>query len=294
MEIPERNREPLDIPEGSRKDDFEEKVNPFHEAGNHDDGDRGGLEGAVRSNSSVSSLNLDIPSVFDRCLEDDCEICFEVEKSFDFDNVYGESKQDESSVILKAVDQEKVGSELLKEHNPYKFEGKVIQESLEGTIRDEMTSCDTSKYVDFLGVDAFVLKIAKNFVDRVNLMAFGLNSFWAARLYTVHNLKCSRRIKYSKYLYLWSGKVQFQGQSSIDSLCKWRLCLDSFQQKVGIKGRILHNPVELTQENKHKYSRAVRYSKSFKLLMEYIQHTSLFGKEEFSFKFLMESSLITV
>ena len=80
---------------------------------------------------------------------------FEVEKSFDFDNVNGESKQDESSVILKVVDQEKVGPELLKEHNPYKFEGKVIQESLEGTIRDEMTSCDTSEYVDFLGVDFF-------------------------------------------------------------------------------------------------------------------------------------------
>ena len=73
----------------------------------------------------------------------------------------------------------------MKEHNPYKFEGKVIQESLEGTIRDEMTSSDTSEYIDFLGVDAFDLKIAKNFVDRVNLMAFGLNSFWAARLYTV-------------------------------------------------------------------------------------------------------------
>ncbi|CAL9028767.1 unnamed protein product [Prunus brigantina] len=224
MEIPERNRKPLDIQEDGRKDDFEEEVNPFHEAGNHGDSDRGGLERVVHSNSLVSFINLDILAIFDRCLEEDCEICFQVEKSFDFDNVYGKSKQDESSVILKVVDQEKVGSELLKEHSPYKFEGKVIQESLGRTIRDEMTSSDTSEYVDFLGVDAFDLKIAKNFVDRVNLMAFGLNSFWAARLYTVDNLNCSRRIKYSKYLFLWSGKVQFQGQSSIDSLCKCRLC----------------------------------------------------------------------
>ncbi|CAL9020624.1 unnamed protein product [Prunus brigantina] len=236
MEIPECNREPLDIREGGRKDEFEEEVNPFQEAGDHGDGDRGGLEGAVRSNSLVSFVNLDIPPIFDCCLEEDCEIYFEVKKSFDFDNGYGESKQDESSVILKVVDQEKVGSELLQEHNPYKFEGKVIQESLEGTIRDEMTSCDTSEYVDILGFDAFDLKIAKNFVDRVNIMAVGLNGFWAARLYIVDNLTCSRRIKYSKYLFLWSGKVQFQGQSSIDSLYKWSCVWTVFNKRSEFEG----------------------------------------------------------
>ena len=59
MEIPECSCKPLDILEGGRMDDFEEEVNPFHEAGNHGDGDRGGLEGAVRSNSLFSFVNLD-------------------------------------------------------------------------------------------------------------------------------------------------------------------------------------------------------------------------------------------
>lgn len=79
----------------------------------------------ICSTSSISFLNLDIPPIFDRCFEDDCEVRFGVGKSFD--KVFGEVKKVESNVILKAMDQEKVGSNHLEEHNPYKFEGKVIQ-----------------------------------------------------------------------------------------------------------------------------------------------------------------------
>ena len=103
MEILERNREPFHILEGGGEDEYEDEANvnnPFHEAGNHGDGDRGGLEGAVHSNSLVSFVNLDIPPIFDRCLEEDCEICLGVEKTFD--KVFGETTQDESSVICKA------------------------------------------------------------------------------------------------------------------------------------------------------------------------------------------------
>ncbi|XP_021817152.1 uncharacterized protein LOC110759412 [Prunus avium] len=47
MEIPERNRGPLHIPEGGGEDEYEDETdvdNPFHEARNHADGHRGGLE----------------------------------------------------------------------------------------------------------------------------------------------------------------------------------------------------------------------------------------------------------
>ena len=47
MEIPERNREPLYIPEGGGEDEYEDETeveNPFHEAGNHGDSHWGGLE----------------------------------------------------------------------------------------------------------------------------------------------------------------------------------------------------------------------------------------------------------
>lgn len=84
-----------------------------------------------------------------------------------FDKVFGEGKKVESNVILKAMDQEKVGSKRLEEHNPYKFEGKVIQQSTEGIFEDEQITLNfrdqvhalettNSKYVDFLGVDASV------------------------------------------------------------------------------------------------------------------------------------------
>ncbi|CAL2272463.1 unnamed protein product [Prunus armeniaca] len=47
MEIPERNRGPLHISEGGGEDEYEDETdvdNLFHEAGNHGDGHRGGLE----------------------------------------------------------------------------------------------------------------------------------------------------------------------------------------------------------------------------------------------------------
>ena len=60
-------------------------------------------------------LNLENPIVFDYCLEEDCEVCLGIEKAFD--KVFGESKQAKSSVILKAVNHEEVGFELLKQPN---------------------------------------------------------------------------------------------------------------------------------------------------------------------------------
>ncbi|KAL6269415.1 hypothetical protein ACE6H2_026326 [Prunus campanulata] len=237
MEIPERSREPLDILEGGCKDDFEEKVNPFHEAGNYDDGYRGGLEGAVRFNFSISSLDLNIPPEFDRCLEDDCEICFGVEKFLV--KVFSDSKEKVSS------------KNLLKQGG---LEDIIEDDKEILNYRDQVDGLETdnSEHVDFHGVDAFNLQIAKSFIDLVNLLSFGLKVLWVARLSTKDNWNWSKKIKYSKYLFLWSGKVQFQGQSSIDSLCKRSFYLDSFQQKVGIRGRILHNPVKLMRESKPK------------------------------------------
>ncbi|KAI5344967.1 hypothetical protein L3X38_012844 [Prunus dulcis] len=159
--------------------------------------------------------------------------------------VFGESKQAESSGILKAVNHEEVGFELLKQHNQPTFEGKVIQEILEGIVGDEMNSFegDTYEYADFLGVDYFNLQTTKTIIDLVRLLVFGVKSFWAESLAAEDIWYCSRRIKYSKYLFLWSGKVQYQGQSSMDSLSKKRLCLGGFHQTIGIPVRILPNPM---------------------------------------------------
>ena len=46
---------------------------------------------------------------------------------------------------------------------------------------------DTYEYVDFLEVDSFTLPGNKNYVDLVNLLAFGLKVLWTARLSTKGN-----------------------------------------------------------------------------------------------------------
>ncbi|CAL8121247.1 unnamed protein product [Prunus armeniaca] len=207
------------------------------------------VEGASNKLEDDNLLNLEKPPVFDYCLEEDCEVCLGIEKAFD--KVFGESKQAESSVILKAVNHEEVGFELLKQHNQPMFEGKVIQEILEGIVGDEMNSFegDTYEYADFLGVDSFNLQTTKTIIDLVRLLVFGVKSFWVENLAAEDILYCSRRIKYSKYLFLWSGKVQYQGQSSMENLSKRRLCLGGFHQTIGIPVRILPNPMELMQEH---------------------------------------------
>ncbi|CAL8177990.1 unnamed protein product [Prunus armeniaca] len=207
------------------------------------------VEGASNKLEDDNILNLENPPMFDYCLEEDCEVCLGIEKAFD--KVFDESKQAESSVILKAVNHEEAGFELLKQHNQPTFEGKEIQEILGGIVGDEMNSFkgDTYEYADFLGVDSFNLQTTKNVIDLVRLRVFGVKSFWTKSLAAEDIWYCSRRIKYSKYLFLWCGKVQYQGQSSMDNLSKRRLCLGGFHQTIGIRGRILPNPVELMQEH---------------------------------------------
>ncbi|CAL2247038.1 unnamed protein product [Prunus armeniaca] len=140
------------------------------------------VEGASNKLEDDNTLNLEDPPVFDCCLEEDCEVCLGIEKASD--KVFGESKQAESSVILKAVNQEEAGFELLKQHNQPTFEGKVIQEILGGIVGDELNSFkgDTYEYADFLGVDSFNFQTTKNVIDLVRLLVFSVKSFWAESL----------------------------------------------------------------------------------------------------------------
>lgn len=96
------------------------------------------VEGASNKLEDDNILNLEDPPMFDCCLEEDCEVFLGIEKAFD--KVFGENKQAESSVILKAVNHEEAGFELLKQHNQPTFEGKVIQEILGGIVGDELNS----------------------------------------------------------------------------------------------------------------------------------------------------------
>ncbi|KAI5341521.1 hypothetical protein L3X38_020795 [Prunus dulcis] len=114
------------------------------------------VEGASNKLEDDNLLNLENPPMFDCCLEEDCE----------------------------AINHEKVGFELLKQHNQPTFEGKVIQEIIEGIVGDEMNSFegDTYEYADFLGVDSFNLQTTKNVIDLVRLLVFGVKSFWAESL----------------------------------------------------------------------------------------------------------------
>ncbi|CAL2249473.1 unnamed protein product [Prunus armeniaca] len=132
------------------------------------------VEGASNKLEDDNTLNLEDPPVFDSCLEEDCEVCLGIEKASD--KVFGESKQVESSVILKAVNQEEAGFELLKQHNQPTFEGKVIQEILNSF------KGDTYEYADFLGVDSFNFQTTKNVIGLVRLLVFSVKSFWAESL----------------------------------------------------------------------------------------------------------------
>ncbi|KAI5332259.1 hypothetical protein L3X38_022388 [Prunus dulcis] len=83
------------------------------------------------------------------------------------------------------MNHEEVGFELLKQHNQPTFEGKVIQEFLEGIVGDQMNSFkdDTYEYVDFLesfwaeSLAAEDIWYVPEGSDIINIYFFGVGRF---------------------------------------------------------------------------------------------------------------------
>ncbi|KAI5346451.1 hypothetical protein L3X38_014330 [Prunus dulcis] len=89
----------------------------------------GSLDGEYEGDSSFHCCTPLCESIEEGHDEDNCEICFEVEKTSE--KVFGESKQVESNVILKALDLKEVGYAFLKQHNQDTFKGKIVENSVD-------------------------------------------------------------------------------------------------------------------------------------------------------------------
>ncbi|KAB2600222.1 potassium channel SKOR-like [Pyrus ussuriensis x Pyrus communis] len=163
-------------------------------------------------------LNMDLSPIFDRCLDSSCPICCEnysndclvnLDLPPEFDRspyVYTTSHVccQSSCVVHRNVDMEFC---LIIKNADYK-------ELVKFEFHDLMSSLETSGYVDLIGVDVFYFRISKVLVDIINQMKENVKVARYAIKGAFHtstvNIKCS------KYLFVWTGRVQFYGSKSDD------------------------------------------------------------------------------
>ncbi|KAI8572927.1 hypothetical protein RHMOL_Rhmol01G0238900 [Rhododendron molle] len=86
------------------------------------------------------------------------------------------------------------------------------------SLLDKQDACEPNleklpilKLIDFLGVDDFLVASHPYIVDFVNNLKVDL--VWAMHLVELRFLKRIQRLLYSKYLFLWHGRIQFLKQS---------------------------------------------------------------------------------
>ncbi|PRQ22134.1 hypothetical protein RchiOBHm_Chr6g0246931 [Rosa chinensis] len=74
------------------------------------------------------------------------------------------------------------------------------------------------KFVDFVGVNAFIMHIPKELVNLVTQIKDGEKNFGIAKLMSKRKFMGSRLIIYSKYLFVWKGRIQLQVKGSTKDL----------------------------------------------------------------------------
>ncbi|KAM1048842.1 hypothetical protein TB1_027320 [Malus domestica] len=93
----------------------------------------------------------------------------------------------------------------------------MIARVLEHAIEYERAICKfhtkvncVSEQFDFIGAHAFSVKLPKKLVDLVNEMKYGEMNLWVAKPNKMEDFCNPITRKYSKYLFYWSGRHQFQ------------------------------------------------------------------------------------
>ena len=75
-----------------------------------------------------------------------------------------------------------------------------------------------NNFVDFLGVNTFLMQILKSIVNLVNQIKDGGGNFGIARLKLKRKFIGSGSSIYSKYLFIWKGRIQLQANLSKEDL----------------------------------------------------------------------------
>ncbi|KAL6189245.1 hypothetical protein ACLB2K_040634 [Fragaria x ananassa] len=78
-----------------------------------------------------------------------------------------------------------------------------------------------NNFVDFLGVNAFIMQIPKSIVNFVNQINDGEENFGIVRLKLKRKFIGSQSSIYSKYLFIWKGRIE--ANLSKEDLKQWKI-----------------------------------------------------------------------
>ena len=96
----------------------------------------------------------------------------------------------------------------------------------EGTNKDVIKALkkDTDhNFVDFLGVNTFLIKFPKSIVNLINQIKDDEENFGITRLKLKRKFIGSGSSIYSKYLFIWKGRIQLQTNLSKEDLKQWKI-----------------------------------------------------------------------
>ncbi|KAM2064864.1 hypothetical protein ACFX16_028208 [Malus domestica] len=135
----------------------------------------------------LDSLIVNLPPIFDCCLEVDCELCSSKQtEQFGIDEFCGVEEKNSPAVHVDAKEEV---FELLDEVDGGSVNFvDMIGRVLEHVIEYKRAICEfhtkvncVSEQVDFIGAHAFSVKLPKKLVDLVNEMKYGEMNLWVAK-----------------------------------------------------------------------------------------------------------------
>ncbi|KAL6185225.1 hypothetical protein ACLB2K_041359 [Fragaria x ananassa] len=91
-----------------------------------------------------------------------------------------------------------------------------------GAIKTLKKDIDNN-FIDFLGVNTFLMQILKSIVNLINQIKDSGGNFGIARLKLKRKFIGTGSNIYSKYLFIWKGRIQLQTNLSKEYLKQWKI-----------------------------------------------------------------------
>jgi hypothetical protein len=201
------------------------------------------FEGKCSENLNISSWrkdqNLDVIDVEKILIYEHNFIIKEVEQDqvlTKVEELEGKEFEERSSIkdgILEEVFEEaKEGNLELIEENGENLEAKIIGNIVEDSteVKHEgesithysqdlvdLLKISTTQSIDFLGVENFNFVFKPLLVNIANQLKGEQKKFWVAQIVENNSKQVLKIFKYSKYLFIWSGRFQFSEENSRSS-----------------------------------------------------------------------------
>uniref|UniRef100_A0A2N9HQ31 Retrotransposon gag domain-containing protein n=1 Tax=Fagus sylvatica TaxID=28930 RepID=A0A2N9HQ31_FAGSY len=133
------------------------------------------------------------------------------------EEVFEEAKEGNLELIEENGEnlEAKIIGNIVEDSTEVKHEGESITHYSQDLV--DLLKISTTQSIDFLGVENFNFVFKPLLVNIANQLKGEQKKFWVAQIVENNSKQVLKIVKYSKYLFIWSGRFQFSEENSRSS-----------------------------------------------------------------------------